>query len=285
MADLKLSFDLGTTLDVLKVVNKQVFPLVNQAVRAVAAQTAADWQSNIYQAKLWSGEKDAYAKTITWKMTGDFSAVVESDYRYDQDIETGRPPRDLKKMLDTSTKVRRTEDGRRFLVIPLRHNVKKLEDAGIYGMAKDLGASTITGQGDRLSGEVTQMSPTGGMSPAPEAQQTPFLSNPKTRQAQTVRQNIYAWGERLKAQAMKDKGVPLATRKWAQGMVRFDTSTPTGGKSSAYLTFRIMMEGSGGWVVPAQPGQHIAQKTTDAMRPKAQAAFAEAIKRTLKPKA
>lgn len=283
MADLKLSFDLGTSLDVQGVINKQVFPLLNQAVRAVAAKTAANWQEAVFSAKLWSGEKDAYAKSITWQMTGDFTAVVQSDYRYDQQIEHGRPARDLKAMLNTSQKVRRTKDGRRFLVIPFRHNAKKLEAAGIYDMAKGLGASSINGQIDRLSGEINYITPGSGMSPAPASQQTPFLSNTTTRQSQQVRQNVYAWGQRLKAQAMKDAGVPLATRRWAQGMHRFDTSTPGGAKSSTYLTFRIMMEGSAGWIVPAQPGQLIAQKVTQEMRPKAQAAFAEAIKRTLKP--
>lgn len=281
MADLRInfSFDLGDTLDIQGIVNKQVFPLLNQAVRAVANQTALNWQSNIYKAKLWSGEKDAYAQTVTWKMTGDFTAMVESDYRYAQDIETGRPARDLKKMLFSSLKVRRTEDGRRFLIIPMRHNMSKLQDAGLYDMAASLDASTIIGQGMRPSGEVTNMSPTTGMSAS--KQQTPFLSNIQTKKAMTVNQNHYQWGDRLKRSAMKAAGIPAETRSWAAGMRRFDTSTG-GAKSSAYLTFRIMMEGSSGWVVPAQPGQDIAQKTVQDMQPKATSAFAEAIKRTLK---
>lgn len=281
MADLniKFSFDLGTTLDVQGIVNKQVFPLLNQAVRAVAAQTAANWQANVYKAKLWSGEKDAYAKTITWSMTGDFTATVRSDYRYDQEIENGRPARDLKKMLGTSLKVRRTEDGRRFLVIPIRHNAKKLEDAGVYGMASELNASTIISQDERPSGEVTHLSPTSGM--APSKSQTPFLSNMSTKKAQMVAKQNYAWGDRLKKGAMKGAGISPAVRSWAAGMNRFDTSTPDGAKSSAYLTFRIMIEGSAGWVIPAQPGQQIAKKTAEAMQPKATSAFAEAIKRTV----
>lgn len=281
MADLRISFsfDLGDTLDIQGIVNKQVFPLLNQAVRAVANQTALNWQSNIYKAKLWSGEKDAYAQTVTWKMTGDFTAVVESDYRYAQDIETGRPARDLKKMLFSSLKVRRTEDGRRFLIIPMRHNMSKLQDAGLYDMAASLDASKIIGQGMRPSGEVTNMSPGKGMSASKN--QTPFLSSTQTKKAMMVNQNHYQWGERLKSSAMKAAGIPAETRSWAAGMRGFDTSTG-GAKSSAYLTFRIMMEGSSGWVVPAQPGQEIAQKTVQDMQPKATSAFAEAIKRTLK---
>ena len=280
MADLniKFSFDLGSTLDLQGIINKQVFPLLNQAVRAVAQQTASNWQANVYQAKLWSGEKDAYAATIKWRMTGDFTAVVESDYRYDQEIETGRPARDLKRMLGTSLKVRRTEDGRRFLVIPLRHNVSKLKEAGIYHMASDLDASTIVNQTERASGEVTRLSPTSGMSPS--AKQTPFLSNTKTKQAQMVTKNHYAWGDRLNKSNMRAGMLP-DTKKWAQGLHRFDTSTPGGAKSSAFLTFRIMIEGSSGWVIPPQPGQDIAKKTAEAMQPKATKAFEEAIRRTL----
>lgn len=270
--NLKISFDLGSLLDVKAIVNKQVFPLLNQAVRAVAQQTAAEWQQEVYQAKLWVGEKDAYAQSITWRMTGDFTAVVEATYKHAQAIETGRPAYDLKQMLNTSTKVRRTEDGRRFLVIPLRHNVSKLQAAGLYGAAKALEASAVIGQGQRPSGEVTYLSPKSGMSKSPK--QSPFLSSLKTKGAMMVPQNNYAWGQKL---SRADAG----EHKWAQNLYRFNTSTPGGASSSAYLTFRVMIEGQTGWIKKAQPGQYLAKKVTDKMQPKAQAAFAEAIKRQL----
>lgn len=285
-SEFKISFDLGSVLDVSAVVNKQVFPLLNQAVRGIAQQTMIDWQSAVYGAKLWSGEKDSYAKSITWRMTGDFSAVVEATYRYADEIETGRPPRDLKQMLNTSLKVRRTEKGKRFLVIPFRHNTPGNDalapamSQSVYDLAKVLAPSTITGQGERASGEVTRLSPSSGMHPA--AKQKPFLSNAKTKSAQMVNKNNYSWGGRLTAAALKAAGVMPIEAKYRQGMRRFDTSTPGGGKSSTYLTFRIMMEGSSGWIVPAQPGQFIARGVTDKMKPKANAAFREAIKRTLK---
>lgn len=276
MADIKynISFDIGSVLDIKSMINKQIFPLLNQAVRAVAQQTAADWQKEVYQAKLWSGEKDSYAQSVKWRMTGDFTAVVEADYKHAGEIETGRPPRDLKKMLGTSSKVRRTESGKRFLVIPMRHNVDKLNAAGLGDVAKNLEASSVIGSGSRPSGEVTHLSPSSGMTPSAKRKQTPFLSSIKTKSAMQVPQNSYAWGQRL---SKSDAG----PNKWAQGMVRFDTSTPKG-KSSAYMTFRIMMEGSGGWIVPAQAGQYLAKKVTSNMQPKAQAAFAQAIKKQLK---
>jgi hypothetical protein len=52
-----------------------------------------------------------------------------------------------------------------------------------------------------------------------------------------------------------------------------------GATSSAFMTFRIMMEGQKGWVIPAQPGLYIAKKVQEEMQPKAEAAFAGAIKK------
>lgn len=268
----KISFDLGSKLDLKEMVNRQVMPMLNQAVRAVAQATAADLQKQVYQAKLWSGEKDTYAKSVNWKMTGDFTAVVEASYKHAGEIETGRPSRDLKKMLGTSDKVRRTESGKRFLVIPMRHNIEKLQQEGLYESASSLEASMIDSVSTRPSGEVTHLTPGKGMRPADK--QKGFLSNPRTKSAMQVPRNVYAWGGRMTNKEAGDN-------KWAQGMVRFNTSAGNA-NSSSYMTFRIMMEDSGGWIVPAQPGQYIAKKVVDEMQPKAQAAFAEAIKRQLK---
>lgn len=276
--DLDLGMQMGAAI------NKEVLPLLHQAVKAIAAQTASNWQATVYKAKLWSGEKDAYAKSISWTMTGDFSAVVQADYKWAKEIETGRPARDLKKMLNTSLKVRRTTTGKRFLVIPFRHNTPgnsahaAAMPPHVHALAKALEASMVTGTGTRPSGQTTLLSPKTGMQPA--GRQKPYLSNPKTKGPMMVAQNHYQWGDRLTRTAMKAAGVSQADRKRYDGMVRFDTSTPKA-KSSAYMTFRVMMEDSKGWIVPAQPGQYLAKKVVDEMRPKASAAFAEAVKRTL----
>lgn len=268
----KVTFDLGGLLDASVAINKKVFPLLNQAVRAVTQQIAANWQEEVHKAKLWQGERDQYAQSITWSMTGDFSGEVVASYKFAQEIETGRPQRDLKKMLDTSHKVRTSEKGKRFLVIPMRHNVSKLKAAGLYDIAKSLSESMVTGQSERASGEVTRLSPTKGMSPAKN--QTEYLMNPKTKSQMMVSKNIYNWGQRL---SNKDAGA----NKWARGMVRMETSTHSGSKSSAYMTFRIMMEGQKGWIIPAQPGLFIAKKVQEDIKPKAEAAFAMAVKKQL----
>lgn len=255
MINYRITFDLGARMELSAGINARLFPLMNQAVNAVAQATAANWREAVYRGKMWSGEKDAYANSISYRMTGDFSAMVESDYRYAADIENGRPPRDLKKMLDTSMKVRRTKDGTRFLIIPFRHgasgsNTNPMPQQ-IYQAAKMLTASTIVGHGRRLSG-------TGAWSL-------------KTQQPATVRQRKYNWGERLEGE-----GVP----RNMQGMVRMDTSTKNQ-KRSTYLTFRVMSEKSRGWIIPAQPGQHIAKRVAEDMQPLAEAAFSEAVRRSL----
>lgn len=253
-----ISLDLGARMEVSAGINAQLLPLVNQAVNAIAQATAANWKESVFRAKLWSGEKDAYAKTISYRMTGDFTAVVESDYKYVQDIETGRPARDLKKMLQTSMKVRASKDGSRYLIIPFRHNTPgngahaSPMTPDVYKQAKTLSLSTITGHGRRVSG-------TGAWSL-------------KTQSPATVRQRSYNWGERLAGDSISRN---------QQGMVRMNTATGDGKKSSSFLTFRVMSEKSRGWIIPAQPGQNIAKKVAEDMQPKAHAAISEAIRRTL----
>lgn len=273
-------------LEATGAINSLVMPLVQQTVRAVAQATAAEWQANVQKAKLWSGEKDAYAASIKWDMTGDFSAVVSTDYKHADEIETGRPAYDLKKMLDTSMKVRLTKGGKRFLVIPFRHNTPgngahaQPMPAGVAAMAKAMEPSHVVKTTKRQAGEVTHLSPKTGMHPAVE--QKPYLSSLKNQKAAMVAKRNYAWGGRLTAGQVKAAGLSHAEAKKYAGMVKMDTSTPGGGKSSAYMTFRIMMEGSKGWIVPAKPGQYLAKQTAEAMQPKAEKAFEAAIEATMK---
>ena len=286
-----VTFSIAGKLDVVGIVNKEVLPLLHQAVKGVAKHGAQNWQEAVLkQSGIWSKEKDDYAASITWKMTGDFSAVIESDYRYAADIETGRPARDLKRMLDTSNKVRRTTDGRRFLVIPFRHGTPgngahaKAMPAAVHSLASAMKPSSVTAMGQRPVGQITHLVAGRGMIASKRRRDvaSPFLSSTTTKQAAMTAQRSYAWGDRLAGAALKQAGLDAGQVKRYQGMVKMDTSTPGGAKSSAYMTFRIMMEGGSGWVVPAKPGLFIAKKVAEAMQPKAQQAFAAAAKATIK---
>lgn len=267
MAEFRISVDLSPLLDAAHTaVNEQVLPLLNQAVRAVAQQAQIRWKEAVYRAKLWDGERTAYMDSIQMEMTGPFSALVWSDYKYAADIETGRPARDLKRMLDTSLKVRVSKDGRRFMYIPFRHSTPGNTAHGsdmpqhVYELARDLKPSRVTGHTTRPSG-------TGA-------------HDPRTRKHLTVPQSTYAWGSRLPAGSMGPN--PKGKSDRFANMYRFDTTTPGGARSSAYMTFRTMSEGSSGWVVPAKPGLHMAQTVAQEMQPLAEQAFTEAMKRSLR---
>lgn len=282
-----ISFDLGAMMQVASGFNSRVLPLMRQAVEAVAEQGANDWREAVNRAKLWSGEKDAYAQSITWRMTSDdgLTAVIEADYKHAAEIETGRPARDLKKMLDTSSKVRRTLDGRRFLVIPMRQNTPGNSahavsmPAGVHALAKKMTPSRVTGMGQRESGEVVALHPAYGMSKG--RPNSNFMSDPKTKQHFLVASRSYAWGDRVTKAMLRDAGVDASTVKRYAGMVKMQTTTPGGKKSNGYMTFRIMMDGQAGkWVIPSKPGLFLVKKVADDLRPRAEAAFAGAVQRT-----
>lgn len=262
MSQFSIKVDLsGVIAQARGIIDAEVMPRLNQAVGAVAQQAHIDWKEAIARAKLWSGEKTAYGESITWKMTGPFSAEVSSEYKFAQEIESGRPPRDLKKMLDTSLKVRTTKTGKRYLIIPFRHNTPGADAVGqampesIYNLARQLTPSRVTGTGKRLSG-------TGAM-------------DISTRKAVKVAQRKYVWGGSLPpGTAPKLRGDRYA------GMVRMETSSGKQ-KSSSYLTFRVMGEWSSGWIIPAKPGLNIVKGVTDRLQPLAEKAFGEAVKRDL----
>lgn len=271
--ELSINVKVGADFGLNSVIDEQVFPLLSQAVNAVGFKLEATWKEEVYKAKkMWSGEKDLYANSIAWTQTKPFGGVVEANYKWAEEIENGRPSRDLKKMLNTSLKVRRTKAGTRFLIIPFRHNIKAMP-AQLYSQAKALEASKVTGSKLRRSGEIVGKS----MQPLPKVQQrkSPFLSNPNTKGAMMVKKSMYSWGGRLAAGYFGPN--PKGKTDIAAGMVRFDTSSGAQ-KSSQYLTFRVMSEKAHGkWIVPPQPGQPIARSALEKVSPLAEAAFKAAI--------
>ena len=284
MADngFSIKIELGDIINVGGVITSSVLPRVHEAIGAIAEQARQNWADGIMKAPgIWSEEKKAYAASLRWDYVSDFHARVTTDYDKATQIENGRPARDLKVMLNTSQKVRRTESGKRFLVIPLRHNTTgnsaHAQDMpqAVMQMAKQLAPSRVVSQGVRPSGEVTTISPGVGMMPSKN--QTPFASNIGGG-AMMVQKNNYQWGGRLTRSDMKAAGVSAADRKRYAGMYRFDTTGAGGTRSSTYLTFRIMSEDSSGWIIPAKPGLHIVQDVVVGLNPVAEQVLAQAVK-------
>jgi hypothetical protein len=157
-------------------------------------------------------------------------------------------------MLDSSMKVRRTKDGRRYLIIPFRWGTGTGSGAGVsfgrqtmpadvHAAAKHIDPSRIIGHGWRPSG-------TGAWSV-------------RSRAPAMVRQRAFAWGGRLTAEAIRAaNGNDQHVRRMA-GMVKMQHPTRRGSRDTQYMTFRVMIEGGKGWLAPAQPGRYPARAVAD----------------------
>lgn len=263
-ASLSVRVDLGEIMNIGPVMRAGIFSNLSESVRAVAEAGEERWKRAALKAPLWEGERQEYAASISYRMTGEFSAEITSDYKYVEDIESGRPAYDMKRMLHTSMKVRQGKKGR-YLIIPFRRNTPGHTahapdmTAEVYSVARQLAPSRIIGAGMRPSG-------TGAF-------------DIKSRSPAMVPSRKYAWGGRMAAGHVPKlkshhKSDPVA------GMVRMDTSSGKQ-KSSAYMTFRVMAEWSNGWIRPAQPGLYIAKAVADSLQRTAERQFADAVARDI----
>lgn len=261
MSGYKVRVDLGPLFGAYDGLADAVFPLIGQAVRAVAEDGAFRWKSAVAKARLWEGEKQPYLESISWKMTGPWSAEISTDYKLAGEIETGRPSKDLKRMLQTSRKVRAVQSGpkkgMRYLIIPFRHNTP-----GNTALARAM-PDSIYEQAKKLS--PSKLLPPGSVNPPQRMSASGHL----------VPQHSYQWGGRLPA-GMAPKLKPSHKSDPYAGMVRFNTSAG-GSKSSAYLTFRVMGEWSSGWVVGPRPGLFLARKVAEDLQPVLDDAVGQAV--------
>lgn len=265
---MKTSFNIRVDLSDLLGANsaamQAVFPQVSAAVQMVAEEAAFRWKGAVMKARLWSGEKIPYVESIKWTMTGPFEAEVTTDYKLAGQIESGRPARDLKLALATSTKTRTAQSGphkgQRYLLIPFRHNTPTSSGEGahapqmpsdVYAVARNLAPSLVL--------------PPGTVKPATRI----------SASGHTVAQHSYKWGGRLPP-GMTPKLKTSHHSDIHAGMARFDTSSGKQ-KSSSYLTFRVMGEWSSGWVVGPREGLRLAQGVSEGLQPVLEAAVGKAV--------
>jgi len=256
MSGYQITIDVSGLVMGLDQVQADIAGKIHAAIGVAAQKVKEEWADRVMKEKgIWHVERTRYVQSLYWEYTGPFSAVVTTGYRVAQELETGRPARDLKRMLDSSMKVRVAESGKhkgqRYLIIPFRHNVPssdgpssyaKQMPGDIYSQAKALSPTIVKKGGHRESG-------TGAY-------------NTKTKQKYLVPQKSYDWGGRLPA-GMAPKLKPHHTTDIYAGMVRMKT----GKKSSAYLTFRVMGAWqTNKWIVPAQPGRWIAKAVAESVQ-------------------
>ncbi len=176
-------------------------------------------------------------------------------------LEEGVDPFDLKKMLETSSKVKISKEGKRYLRVPFKHSVESMESAGID----------------------------------PREFQQLATSQKQTRLVVDARRR-YEWGDRL-----KDMGDLGKRRKFFSGMgdkfaaergVRGRTVDYTWKTSpfenvvrfkenhgSSYMTFRTISENSDpdSWIHPGIRATHIAEMAVSNVEPMFIAAVREII--------
>lgn len=244
MPTYNVTVDFGNLLSIADQVEADAMQRIHDGVGIAAQMIQNKWTDAVMQAPgIWAPERQAYVKSIQWRYTTHVSAVVETTLKLADEIENGRPAKDLKTMLGTSPKVRQGKNGR-YLIIPFRHNTTgntahaPAMPPNVMRAARRLMPSKVTGMGTRESG-------TGAF-------------DIKTKKRLMVPQASYSWGGSLPAGLAPTMRPHHKTDIYA-GMKRMSTSS--GGKqSSAYLTFRVMSEHSTGWIVRAKPGLRIAQR-------------------------
>lgn len=276
MNNLAIAIDVGHLIQPNARLTADVFPNLAAAVRQVVALAHQEWVEYALGKPLPGGlviqnRTGEYARSILFRDTGPFSGVVESLLPYAKAIEEGAPERDLKRMLNSSFKVRLTKDGRRYLIIPFRHGQSGTPDS-VLNWWTGKQASHVTGSYRRASG-------TGAY-------------GIRTRQLVTVPGWRYQWGDRLDKSDLASMGVTGTAAKRMEGMVRFANPGHIGGgggggkagggaKTSAghgqMVTFRVMIEGGRGWIAKATPGKYPARTVADQVRPLAERLFAAAV--------
>lgn len=273
--EFRISIDLGHLVPEGSFLTAAEFPTLSAAVQRVAEAVHQQWSayasgSPMPNGKVIQSRTGEYARSIQLRKLGDFSAEVYSDLAYALSIEEGSPERDLKRILSSSMKVRLTADGRRYLIIPFRWNHPNSvmgnqmpSDVWDWWHQPSIKASAIIGTSRRLSG-------TGAYDIA-------------TRRRSTVPGWKYQWGTRLSGGDLSSMGVNGSAARHMEGMVNFRKPGASGGAAqSQFINFRTMVEGSKGWIAPAQAGKWPAKTTADLLRPVAEEAFEKAVEEDIR---
>lgn len=283
MTAFRIAVELFMPLDQLPM-RPDDLPNLATAVRRIAAAAQGQWRAYAGGAPLPDGtlihaRSGRYLDSISLRDTGPFAAEVYSELPYARIIEEGAPARDLKRMLDTSMKVRFTKSGKRYLIIPFRWGAPSKtvgEDGktatGLRAMPVDVHkiVSNKNFLASRVRGTYAETSPIGAW-------------NIRTRQPDVLLRRRYKpWGDRLTKDQISGAGEFGAMASHMAGMVKFRGVGETGKSHTQYLTFRVMMEGSRGWLAPAMPGKHPARTVADQFRPLAEKAFPQALARDMR---
>jgi len=268
-----ISYDIEIPFSVLassgSPINESIFPALALSVNKIAQKGQVIWREYASGATLPDGRSiqvrsGKYMNSINVRQLSDFKSEVFSDSHYAEALEEGSPASDMKKMLATSSKVRISKKGKKYLIIPFRWDTPgavrregRPMGESVHDFMRGIQASTVIGWGQRMGG------PPGKRKP--------------------VAQRVYSWGERLSGENLSSIGIHGIKKRHMTGMVKMQNkSGKGGGKHSQYLTFRVMTEDSNGWIRKAVDGYYPAKAMSERVRAHAQEAFQIAVAEDIK---
>ncbi len=215
--------------------------------------------------------------------------VIEHTKKYAVYLENGYDPFDMKKMLQTSMKVRVSKKGNKYLIIPFQHGTPGTKS--MSAMPKDVYKRASGLKESIIAARFLEGSQQGANSYNQARQFRQDNPNKVTR-------NQYKWGDKL-----TDKD---AAGKYTiyDGMVRFNRNVAnvrmvnnvqlpagkfalnatghTSTQHSSYFTFRVMSELSQGWQNPGSPGMFILKDTVEKMSGRVTQLIAAGIKEDMR---
>jgi hypothetical protein len=277
---LSISFDLPDRL--LEVINQFKQELQSSIPEIISA--TVDQLETIWKQEATNSMKDAsnYNSSFSQRDITPFHIVLENDHKAVWFFELGTSPFDAKRMLDTSSKVRVSKDGKRYIRIPFENKVKDYIAGGvdkdeIRAMAgsnfvtlniNDRRKNLITKYGDRL----TDMGSTG----IKRKYFTVLNATSSKFPNKTNRPNMgFAPYTQYKAATVVDYTWQSSPYQNAIKMVDFQ------GKTMGMKTFRTISDKSdpNSWINPGIHASHIAEKAVEAVKPQ----FDAEISRVLQP--
>lgn len=257
------NYSIGLTVDFPPDIpfGPDAFPAVVGAVQAMANAAILQWKAYAQGEPLPNGQvigirSGTYEGSIQLAQISPFHYRVFSNLPYAEAIESGSPARDMKRMLDSSLKVRHSEKtGKRYLIIPFRWGTP-----GTVGFGGNVMPQVVH---DFWKPKSVLRSHTVSFGTRPSGTGAYDL---KTRKPVLVPQASYEFGARLTQKHLgamgigtQFKGKNYKTHPMA-GMVNMRNPGGSGGAAhSGHLTFRIMSEDSPGWRAPAIPGKYPAK--------------------------
>lgn len=275
--EIKFEIDLAPLVNIGQLLSPeregQLVQAIQGAVRDTGDALVGNWTREAMNAlKTYGGYTQAITEGTEYPFEDDpLHFVVTNRHKAVRFLEDGIQAFDMKKMLQTSAKVKTSKDGKRYMSIPFEHSRESLIKAGID--PEEFGNLAGSERTARLN-----------------------VSEP----------NAYRWGERLQDMGNLGKRrkyfianpslrALAAGRKWgSRGLVSYEwKSSPfenvyrfkdTQGKTSGYVSFRTISENSdeNAWIHPGIRAMHIAEKAVADVKPMFQSRCSEAVKSAIR---